>query len=242
MIGVLSREARAARNPRVLPDAARQFSVRIDPNDVGDDDTLFDLIELPDDLRSSVPKRQRQFRAGRYCAMRALGTLDSSLAVEAVPRGPTGAPVWPAGVTGSITHTDDFVSAAVVRRQEALALGIDSERIMSEERAREVQRVVAWPSELACARDAGLSRLEALTLVFSSKESLYKCVHPRVGRVFGFHDVRIERVDPVAGTFYARIARELSEEFPADVMLEGRFEIDYPWVHTGMLLRADFLS
>jgi enterobactin synthetase component D len=225
------------RSPNILPSVARQFSVRIDEMDPFS--AAFDEIELPDDLHSAVPKRQVQFRAGRFCAINALEALDPQQRIRALPRGRNGAPCWPEGVTGSITHTHDFVSAAVARTCDALAIGIDSEPIMADAQARRVMTVVAWPSELAHARAGGFSRLEALTLVFSAKESLFKCLHPVVGRRFDYHDVRIVGVDAASGSFYARPVMNLSPRFSAGATLEGRFELDHRRVHTGMFLRAD---
>ena len=49
---------------------------------------------------------------------------------------------------GSITHTDDFASAAVAFTADAVSLGIDTERVLSAEQARDVGDVVASSSEL----------------------------------------------------------------------------------------------
>jgi enterobactin synthetase component D len=168
--------------------------------------------------------------------MEALGALEPDRAFTWLPRASDGSPVWPEGFTGSITHTDDFVSAAAARTSDAAAIGIDTERIISLERAREVARSVAWASELSHARQAGCDRSEALTLVFSAKESIFKCLHAAVSGFFGFHDVRIVRVDARTRRFSARIVKSLSDGLPADTMLEGRFEIDGPRVHTGIAL------
>lgn len=230
-------ESRIVDSPNIVPSVARQVSIRID--EMAPFSAAFERIELPDDLHSAVPKRQAQFRAGRFCALKALEALDPQRRIRALPRSRNGAPCWPHGVTGSITHTDDFASAAVARTCDALAIGIDSEPIMADAQARRVMMVVAWPSELAHARAAGFSRLEALTLVFSAKESLFKCLHPLVGRMFDYHDVRIVGVDAASGSFYARQVTNLSPRFSVGVILEGRFELDHRRVHTGMFLRAD---
>jgi enterobactin synthetase component D len=156
-----------------------------------------------------------------------------------VRRAKTGAPLWPETLTGSITHTDDFVSAAVARTTDAAALGIDTERILSDATARNVGDLVALPREVARARDAGLSQLEALTLVFSAKESIFKCLHPMPGHYFDFHDVLIDGIDALAHTFTAHLVRALARRLPAQMTLHGRFEIEAPWVHTGMALPPD---
>lgn len=219
----------------MVPEQARCVRLYLDrPHPPG-----LDPIVLPVALEGAVPKRRLQFRAGRYCAMKAMEALDPRLAGLQPGRTAAGAPLWPDGIVGSITHTDDCASAAVAFATDALGIGIDTERWLSESQARAVGRLVAWPADLAPARDAGMTRLEALTLVFSAKEAVFKCLHPRVNHAFGFHDVRLSRVDATAGTFTVRIARTLSQEFGAGTVLSGMFALDGHWIHTGVFLAAD---
>jgi enterobactin synthetase component D len=219
-----------------LPIEARQFAAHFEAAEL-QAATAFAGIDLPGDLRSAVPKRQLQFRAGRFCALEALRTLDPGCSVKQIARGPSGAPRWPDGVTGSITHTENFAAAAVAWSVEAFALGIDSEPIMNDVRAQRVETTISSPAELSTAIAAGFTRLEALTLVFSAKETVFKCLHPRVGRMFGYHDVRIANVDRGARTFIAQVQTSLSRHFSSGAMLEGRLDFDDRQVHTGMLLR-----
>ena len=196
-----------ASNPPVLPPAASQFSLRLHDDCV--DAGAFAGIALPADLMNAVPKRQLHFRAGRLCAREALRRLDPGRPVGIVGRDGS-LPVWPTGTVGSITHTEGFVSAAAALTRDAASVGIDAERIMSEARTREVATHVAWPSELAIAKDAGLDRLEAMTLAFSAKEAFFKCVYPLLRRTIGFHAVRLMEVDSGSGGFILRIAEALS--------------------------------
>jgi enterobactin synthetase component D len=228
-----------AANPDVVPSVARQFSVHLNASGEIDDAWLTtESIPCPPELQDATMKRRRQFCAGRICALAALHALEPEARAAAPSRGERGMPIWPAGVTGSITHTDEFVSAAVVRTRDVRGLGIDSERIMSDERARGVSPAVAWPYELAHVRRAGWSRLEALTLVFSAKESIFKCLYPLIGRFFEFHDVRIVAVDGESRTFTAHVVKTLSPDFPAGTVLTGRFEFRSGSVHTGVTVLA----
>jgi len=195
------------------------------------------LVALPASLARAVPHRQMQFRAGRYCATKAMLRLDPSLAGRGVGRRADGAPLWPEGVVGSITHTEGVAAAAVASTSDVMALGIDTERIMSDSQAREVSRLVAWPVELVHGCSAGMTRLEALTLVFSAKESIFKCLYRVVGRRFDFHDVRIVHVD--AGTFTARVVCTLSDSCRVNTTLHGRFACESSWIHTGVVLAAN---
>ncbi len=54
-------------------------------------------------LIKAVPKRIHEFAGGRACARAALSQIGYG--GVAVLRGADRAPIWPAGATGSITHT-----------------------------------------------------------------------------------------------------------------------------------------
>ena len=226
------------RNPAILPSPSRQFSIRFVANEVASDVTAFHDIVVPRELQNAVAARQWQFRAGRFCAFEALRLLEPHRVITSIPRSGSGAPVWPDGLTGSITHTEGFVSAAVARTSDLEALGIDSEPIMSAERAGRVSSVIASPCELAHVTRAGCSWLEALTLVFSAKEAIFKCLRGRVPRFIDFHDLQIIDCDPWALTFTARVVKTLSERFPVNAVLRGQFEVDARWIHTGVVLEA----
>lgn len=73
----------------------------------------------------AVPKRQREFATGRVNARRAMSRIGEPAAP--IPSGADRAPVWPAHLTGSISHTDDACVAVVARRSNAASLGIDLE-------------------------------------------------------------------------------------------------------------------
>lgn len=150
--------------------------------------------------------RRREFGTARLCARRALGALG--LPASPLPRGPRGAPVWPEGVVGSITHCDGYRAAAVARDRDAVALGVDAEPdaplsaraleavASGEERRRLVEH-------RRCRPDVSWDRL-----LFSAKESVYKVWSPLVGRWLGFEDAEV-RFDPPGegsrGTFHATI-------------------------------------
>jgi len=150
-----------------------------------------------------VESRRREFAAGRACARAALARLGQS----AVPvlRGPGGAPRWPDGTAGSITHCAGYRAAAVTFTRDVASLGIDAEadeplpdrgmldRIASgEERTRLRELAAAAPG-------TSWDRL-----LFSAKESVYKAWFPLTQRWLGFESADI-LIDPRAGTFTARL-------------------------------------
>jgi enterobactin synthetase component D len=199
---------------------------------------LFADIALPESLARAVPKRKAEFVAGRHCARLALARAAEGRGGvgEPLPIGPERAPVWPTGYVGSITHTRGYVAAAAARAEGVRSLGLDSERVMGAETAESVRSMVAVEGEIEGLAGAGLDPAPLLTLVFSAKESLYKCLHPLVGRFFGFHEARLCSFDAGAGRYVIELTKGLSAEFGPGARFGGRFALEGELVHTGMAL------
>ena len=145
-------------------------------------------------VERAIAKRQREFRAGRHAARRAL-ELSGGPNV-ALLRGERGEPRFPAGYRGSITHTGRAeIYAAAIATEAPWLLGIDAE--LEQELSPELTARVASPPELEQA-----SRVSAQPglLVFAAKEAVYKCVSERCQRVLGFEEVRLVRAE---GSFLA---------------------------------------
>jgi 4'-phosphopantetheinyl transferase EntD len=158
------------------------------------------LAEEASVVARSVRKRQREFAAGRACARLALARLGYAPA-PLLPR-PDRAPAWPEGAVGSITHCGDYCAAAVARRSEVRALGIDAE--INQPLPEGVAELVCTPAELAWSASAHRQPADWRTLIFSAKESVYKAWHPLTGEWLGYLDVEL-RIDALAGAFEARL-------------------------------------
>lgn len=158
----------------------------------------------------AVDKRRREFTTARACARTALGKLG--LPPTAILPGLRGAPQWPAGVVGSITHCEGYRACAVARDGDLAALGLDAEP--NRPLPPGVLDVVAVPGERA--RLGALGRGTPVVcwdrLLFSAKESVYKTWFPLTRRALDF-DEAVITVQPVAGTFSARI---LAPVMPGD--------------------------
>ncbi|MGO9489729.1 MAG: 4'-phosphopantetheinyl transferase family protein [Solirubrobacteraceae bacterium] len=152
-------------------------------------------------LGDAVARRREEFATGRACAREALAGLG--IGPAPVPSAPDGAPCWPPGVVGSITHCEGYRACAVGRREEIAAVGIDAEPdaplpvgVIGE---------IALAEELACvARLAGETPgISWDRLLFSAKEALYKAWRPLADRQLGFADATLALT--VEGTFSARL-------------------------------------
>ena len=151
------------------------------------------LSRLPQSLRHATQKRQREFLAGRWCAKQALQCLGAGSTHVAMAE--DRAPIWPDGVVGSITHTGDFAAAAVAWAADVAALGIDSEQIIDPAAARDVADICMVDEATLFKAAHGRSFCEFCTLVFSAKESVFKCLFPLTRKFLEFSDVRITSID-----------------------------------------------
>ncbi len=157
----------------------------------------------------AVAKRRREVAFGRACAREALGRSI------AIPAGAGGAPRWPDGILGSITHTDDEAAAVVAERGDITALGIDLESLAHAAHIEDLLATVTSAAERAAMDPA----LPLAALAFSAKEAVYKCLYPTAGQFLDFHDVELA-IDP-AGTF--RVLR--AHGYDASSLI-GRFAVD----------------
>lgn len=129
-------------------------------------------------------KRLAEFSAGRSQARRLISVLTGT--AEPLLAGNYRQPLWPADITGSISHSDDFCAVAVAAKSTVADLGIDVETF--EALDPEVVDIVLTPTEIAAT-----GHLDGWTrkLMFSIKESNYKCCYHRVNAFIDFKQCEI---------------------------------------------------
>lgn len=183
----------------------------------------------------AVASRRQQYSAARHCARQVLAELGYP--PVAILTGALGAPVWPDGVVGSITHMTGYCAAAATNDAAVRSVGIDAERRRG--LPAEVLSMVASPEEQARLGDyRAANAVPWDTVLFSAKEAVYKAWFPLTGRWLGFHDVDLE-IRTADGSFSARFLGEPlvvdSTVYPA---LEGRFGLDDELVVTAVIVPA----
>ena len=197
---------------------------------------LYDPLDLPRELDQVSAARRAAFVAGRACARSALHRIAPTRVPEPIPIGADRAPVWPEGFIGAISHTDGFACAAVARTADASGVGLDSERIVPSEMTDAMQAQIATIGEIDALRArVNLDDRVLLTIIFSAKESLFKCLYPRVGRLFGFHAAAIVDISTGEASFRAEL-REPLGDWSRGAALEGRYLVGDGLVHTALTL------
>jgi 4'-phosphopantetheinyl transferase EntD len=150
----------------------------------------------------AVDKRRREFTTARACARTALAALG----VEPAPilSSERGAPQWPPGIVGSITHCPGYRAAAVARACDVLAIGLDAEP--DDVLPDGVLEVVSIPGERERLSDLAAAAPGTCwdRLLFCAKEATYKAWYPLARRWLGFEDADIT-INATDGTFGVRL-------------------------------------
>ena len=208
--------------PTVLPDTVL-LSTHFDPKQLLGDDFQRSAVEPPPSIQRSVAKRQAEFLAGRICARAALQQLEGSSVIPAI--GEDRAPVWPAHICGSITHSTGRAAAIVANKQHWRGLGMDLENLLDNDRAERLSAEILTPAELQ--RMAAGSREQLglwVTLTFSVKESLFKALYPIVQKRFYFEHAEVLEWTE-AGQVHLRLLTDLSAEWRNGTELEAQFGV-----------------
>lgn len=139
---------------------------------------------LPENSERFAEKRKIEFIAGRLCAIEALKKIHI-LDAKAPAVGEGRQPLWPPGVVGSISHSK-LQAAAIVSKKLGF-LGVDIEAPIEKERFEKIG------SQFLNEFERNLIKNDSYlgTIIFSSKESLFKAVYPEVETFFGFHDAQV---------------------------------------------------
>jgi 4'-phosphopantetheinyl transferase EntD len=198
---------------------------------------LPDVVLFPEEeavIARAIDRRRAEFATARACARAALAQLG--LAPAPIVPGLRGAPQWPPGVVGSITHCAGYRASAVARDRDIVTIGLDAEPHHGLPAG--VLEVVASGAERA-----ELAKLTAATpdvswdrVLFCAKESVYKAWFPLAGRWLNFEDASVG-IDPVSRTFTARLLVESPVVNGAVLTgLEGRWQISDGLVVTAIVV------
>ena len=137
-----------------------------------------------------VERRLQEFQHGRHCARLALSMLGH-------PPGPIGRgehrePLWPAGCIGSISHAGSHAAAAVAATDLFLGLGLDME--FADPIEDRLIASICRTEEIDHVNDGEDIGYRA-KLLFSIKESIYKCMWPLIREFVDFTEIEVRLVD-----------------------------------------------
>lgn len=184
-------------------------------------------------VERAVDKRRREFETGRTCAREALQRLGRPPA-PLLP-GRHGEPCWPAGIVGSITHTQGYRAVAVSETAHAAAIGIDAEP------NEPLPGTLLWSIGLPEERADVATLLRAFPgvcydrLLFCTKEAVFKSWFSLTGRPLGF-DGMVIRLEP--GPWSGAFTAGLRTATDAGTRLTGRWLLAQNLLLTSLVIAA----
>ncbi len=186
-----------------------------------------DFILHPEEEKISASlgssKRRSEFSLGRYCAHRALSKFELG-SVPILRNAETREPCWPKAVRGSITHSEGFAAAAVGFAKDVSGIGIDLECL---------SRVVDFNIRRNVCVDKEREFLESLPteqanrylrIIFSAKESIFKCFFQISQTYLYFQDAEII-IDENNSEFSFLLSKACTGITSAGFQHSGRFSI-----------------
>lgn len=174
----------------LFPPAAHFAELRVHPH-VHGLDHFEQLHPLERALVShAVDARKSEFGDARWCAHQALAKLGRETGGP-ILRGERGMPLWPAAVSGSLTHTEGFRAAVAAPSLLVRSMGLDAEPAapLPEGVLGSIARVSELP-QLERLKKAGLPCADRL--LFCAKEATYKAWFPLTHRWLGFDQAEID--------------------------------------------------
>lgn len=153
-------------------------------------------------VESAGEKRRQDFASGRRCARLALQNIG--LPAVAILSDVNGAPRWPDGVIGSISHTRGLTVASVAENKRVKGVGIDAEHLRGAFPA-DVFGMIATEAEILRMRRCLATDAErARYVVFSAKESVFKCFYSAFQESVALDNIEIH-LDAGMTSFHAAI-------------------------------------
>ncbi|EHY9249648.1 4'-phosphopantetheinyl transferase superfamily protein [Salmonella enterica] len=187
-------------------------------------DSLFTeySIQFPEKLFSAVAKRRSEYLCGRISAQTLLNRKNI---YAQIPQSKEGAPIWPSGWIGSISHTKNCAMAVMASQNKRYILGIDIENF-NPEALSEIAGMIIQDSEKKLLVQNEIDYNLGLHIAFSAKESLYKALYPQVKKVFGFESAIITDINTYNKTFSIQLTHDLTHEFQAGFQRIGYYQLD----------------
>lgn len=175
----------------------------------------------------AVDKRKHEFATARVlarAAMERIGRKDVEL-LNAEDR----SPIWPEGITGSISHCDTRAVVAVGQRERVGTVGVDIEH--RDELKRELWKSVLLKSEIRALESSfsNESRSRMALTIFSAKEALYKAQYPWSTKFMSFHELEVcvlpNHSAPGTGELVCTFQNGV-DPFPEGYVARGRYRLD----------------
>jgi len=188
--------------------------------------------EEQDCVTNVATKRYREFTAGRLCAREVL----KKLGIDNFPLlvGNSREPLWPPGIVGSISHCRDNCVVAAAKDVHIVNLGIDIEDATPLE--AEIRSLICRKDEEQWVIDVSEPAYsDWAKIIFSAKESVYKCLFPVTHVYLDFKEVQIA-FDIQSNQFVVDLYNRKVAKFVEPYAMIGHFYYTNEYIYTGVEL------
>lgn len=195
-------------------------------------DSLFSTYgeAFPKQLSQAVVLRKAEFLCGRQTAKLALHQLGSKTGMVTI--GENRSPVFPKGIVGSISHSQNLAICAVALQSNIEYVGVDLEHIIAPHVLDDIEKQIITTAEKRIIVECGLNIGTGFTVVYSAKESLFKALHGNVGAYFDFDAAKMIEINLRERRITFELAQTLSPQLPAGTRVSGLFYVDNDYVLT----------
>lgn len=154
--------------------------------------------------------RKAEYGRSRWLMRSCLAASGIDAAFSAVPR-PDGTVGWPAGVRASLSHKHGDIAFAF-SPGPGLPFGIDIETSDRDFIRLREKLVTGSEGESLEARLGRRLNQQDLCVIFSFKESVFKCLFPSHLKFFWFHDFAVEAYDENTPAMSGKLTIDLSAD------------------------------
>lgn len=142
-------------------------------------------VQFPDSYHSFGNKRRCEYLAGRI-SLKVL--CNYPFLWEFFPN-KNGAPTFPTGTNGSLSHSDNIVLAVIARSRDIVSIGVDIQHWITEDDFELIQESIVNINEIILIKDK-----KYLTIIFSAKESLIKGICNLFNIFLDFKELCVEKI------------------------------------------------
>lgn len=173
-------------------------------------------------------KRFAEFCAGRSQARRLIAMINGT--AQPLLIGDYRQPMWPSDVSGSISHSDQFCAVAVAPKEQIADLGIDVESF--EALDPDVVDLVLTDNEISQTEN---SEDWVRKLIFSIKESNYKCCYRQVRAFIDFKQCEVS-LDLAQQSYRSEIHCVDADKRDVHIQLTGKWLVEADHIFSSAVL------
>jgi enterobactin synthetase component D len=215
-----------------LPNSARFTLAEIDPEHYK---ALKELTPSNFNLSSAAgTKRKNEFFSGRWCATQCL--IQKNEHNFTIQIGEDRAPIWPAGIIGSISHSNRLAAALLDESTSCLAIGLDIQPLSPQTLAQDLKKTILHPLEIKRFEYQYDARL--FDLIFSAKETLFKALYPSCSIFFDHQDAEVIEINSTQNILQIRLLRSLGNYWHKSQVFDVNFDYISEELITWLYIKA----